>query len=123
MDLLTRLDRERSALEAAHAALLAAAPRPGPGADRYPGWAPGSAGAEAELARELARERQQRQRAERDFEALMDSLDCERAPAGTGSREPSGSPELVSPERLAQLQAAVEALERENAALRGTQAA
>ena len=122
MDLLMRLDRERAALEAAHAALLAAAPGRDPGAHGNPGWAPGCADPEAqELARELARERAQRQRAERDFEALMDSLDQERAPAGTGSGEPGGSPELVSPERLAQLQAAVEALERENAALRGGQ--
>ena len=53
----------------------------------------------------------------------MDSLDWERAPSGTCTGDPSASPEPVSPERLAQLQAAVEALERENAALRGIQAA
>ena len=66
MDLLTRLDHERGALEREHAALLAAcAGGPEAGAEAAPG-----AGAGAErLARELERERQQRQRAERDFEA------------------------------------------------------
>ena len=70
MDLLTRLDRERAALERAHAALLAAAPCPSPLASGGPGCAPTAAGVETELAQELARERQQRQRAERDFEVL-----------------------------------------------------
>lgn len=51
------------------------------------------------------------------MQELMDSLDRERSPqARAACSDPS-----VSPQRLAELQAAVEALERENAALRGAQ--
>lgn len=73
MDLLTRLDRERAALERAHDTLAAGAVPVRPSQAEPPNvtGCGGEGGEAARLAQELAHERQQRQRAERDFEVRL----------------------------------------------------
>ncbi len=80
MDLLTRLDRERAALERAHDTLAAGAAPVRPSPAEPPtvaacGGIGGDSGEEARLAQELAQERQQRQRAERDFEVGLSLME------------------------------------------------
>ncbi|EIE18515.1 hypothetical protein COCSUDRAFT_49237 [Coccomyxa subellipsoidea C-169] len=143
LDLVSKVDAERAALEKANAVLRAGRqpPRPpqspsesssfacsGSAAGTAFRGAPTDADVEAaRLALELAHERAQREKAERDFEELLEGMQggattgrsgATSAPRITMSASPGSTSAEEQRRRLTQLQAAVRNLEADNKRLR-----